>query len=632
MRDARSLLWCCVCLLGSVRLLGASPSAIGLRVGALDEALLTRFSFRSHGVSADAGSVAPPGNGTRAAAGTTRALTYLLRAARRNASTTLAPPARVRFASLLEAITVSTVAIARPPTAAAPLADHLSALATLLGRLPTDASWPAVRRLIVASLALHRLRHGPLDAPSELAADQLLMRLLEMHRAAAKSKKVVEIMHVSKSGGTTLCGLAELNGCRTQSFDENRNCLIPLFNDMPRYINASYHNAMRPPGVKTRCDHPVKPISRRKQKFSCRKRRRILLKEGYTLYANEFTALDGEAGPGAAHACMNLLTVLQMRHPHDRVISHIHHMWHGYAVHCQEHRHIYFPAPHNSSHWSKLLPAPMNNYLIRTLLGEDVFNLPVGGITEQHLRLAHTYLAQQYDVLLVLEDAELSARNMRTGLGWQALELHANPAATDPDDPLPHDLEQLWKLNELDLQLYEYGVVLARLDAVVFEMGGAMGTAAGAGGAGGVEGGTAAGAAVDGQEGGQEDYAEADSEPLRDSDSAVEGAEEAELLSRGDFYSGNASEVAAAATGGRRVRLLRGLPSLREAGAVQGGGVGGGGPGVGRTSEATADWLGEGGLGTGLGLRAAARGMLDARVSALQQAERSAIACGYVGQ
>ncbi|GIL76094.1 hypothetical protein Vretimale_5723 [Volvox reticuliferus] len=198
----------------------------------------------------------------------------------------------------------------------------------------------------------------------------------------------------------------------------------------------------------------------------------------------------------------------QIRHPHDRVISHIRHVWHGYRAHCGEdrkvrsetlsfdkasvhvqmqatfqihfftasgllllacHSQVYFAGNYSVSHWSSLMPAPTNNYLIRSLLGQAVFNLPLGGITRAHLSLARLILAEQYDVILVLENQELFRQAMRYGLGWGLHERHANPGHSDPEDGLPKDLPALWDLNALDAELYQFGLLMARLDAIMFE-------------------------------------------------------------------------------------------------------------------------------------------------------------------
>ncbi|KXZ43925.1 hypothetical protein GPECTOR_77g22 [Gonium pectorale] len=170
-----------------------------------------------------------------------------------------------------------------------------------------------------------------------------------------------------------------------------------------------------------------------------------MLSRGHTIYANEYTALGGVEDPGLAHSCTNMLTVLQIRHPHTRAVSHIKHVWSGYARRCGiEGRDVYFPPDtRDAAHWLALMPAPLNNYLIRSLLGEAV-----------------------------LEDAELSARVMNYGLGWShdLRELHVNSHTDDADEAgVPSDVDSLWPYNALDLELYEFGVALAKLDALMFD-------------------------------------------------------------------------------------------------------------------------------------------------------------------
>ncbi|KAG2450797.1 hypothetical protein HYH02_004634 [Chlamydomonas schloesseri] len=410
-----------------------------------------------------------------------RALELAVKLGAANGSLLAATTRGARFVSQLGGIAGRAAALAaetRPERVVALLGE----LHVEVRRLPPGTSWPAVRRVIAAGLALHRLRAGPLAAAGELLAVQLLLRLYLAHRAAAKAKRVVEFAHVSKSGGTTMCQLAERNGCRTESFASYRNCLLPKFDDRPRYIDYAYHRAQRPRGVKTRCDRPPKAIDRRKGEVNCRRRRKIMLERGYNLYMNEYTALGGTEDPSLAHACSNMLTVLQLRHPYSRVLSHVKHMWHAYTVHCRKDKPTYFPHGHNATHWSLLLTAPLDNYLVRSLLGEAVFALPSGAVTENHASLARVLLMQQYDVLLVLEDPSISHTALSYGLGWAEQQLHVNSAAArspEPgnDDGLPPDLHILYERNRHDLDLYWFGVVMAQLDAVVYDAAQALGTA-----------------------------------------------------------------------------------------------------------------------------------------------------------
>ncbi|GFR48574.1 hypothetical protein Agub_g10477, partial [Astrephomene gubernaculifera] len=351
------------------------------------------------------------------------------------------------------------------------VAEKLKALNVLVDSLPQKvASLPAVRRSLVASLVLRRLNDGPFEPGEQLqSAERLLLQLFHLHKAAALRKKAVEFTHVSKSGGTSFCQLGRSNGCATESFHPFHNCLVEGFDDDPRYINGSVHAALRGRS-RTRCYKPFKAMKLRRTELSCQDRRRRLTSRGYTFYANEYTAFGGRQDPRLAHPCTNMMTVLQLRHPYTRVISHIKHMWAAYRSHCKEDRAVFFAQGHDTPVWTQLAPAPTNNYLIRSLLGEAVFNLPAGHITPDHLELAKAFLTQQYDVLLVLEDADLSAQAMRFGLGWEEHARHANEEHKDPESGLPTNLDMLRRLNRLDLEAYKHGVVMARLDAVLYDM------------------------------------------------------------------------------------------------------------------------------------------------------------------
>lgn len=152
--------------------------------------------------------------------------------------------------------------------------------------------------------------------------------------------------------------------------------------------------------------------------------------------------------------------------------SHIKHAWRTYEVHCRTDRAAYFAGgrERNASTWAALLPAATDNYLIRSLLGEAVFHLPYGGITAAHLEIARDAVVRQYDVLLVLEDQGLSYQAVKYGMGWLSYGGHANPEKAHGDEALPFDLDELLAANRFDVELYELGVVLAQLDAVVYDV------------------------------------------------------------------------------------------------------------------------------------------------------------------
>lgn len=110
----------------------------------------------------------------------------------------------------------------------------LTELVALASQLPRHHPVLVLRRAIIAALILHS-SVSPLDERAQSMALHLLRHLYLRHRVTASSRLAVEFAHVSKSGGTTLCRLAQHNGCRTQGFALDTNCLITDFQDQVRH-------------------------------------------------------------------------------------------------------------------------------------------------------------------------------------------------------------------------------------------------------------------------------------------------------------------------------------------------------------------------------------------------------------
>ncbi|KAG2433954.1 hypothetical protein HYH02_012499 [Chlamydomonas schloesseri] len=159
-------------------------------------------------------------------------------------------------------------------------------------------------------------------------------------------------------------------------------------------------------------------------------------------------------------------------------------MWYMYRVYCRRDRTVYFRYGRNSSVWARILAAPLNNYLVRSLAGEHVFNLPSGAVTAEHAAVAQNILLTQFDVLLVMEDRQLSDAALSYGLGWAERWLHVNAAATRAwrtNESLPNDPEALLPLNQLDTELFAVGAVAAQLDGMVYSAAGLLGIRGGDG-------------------------------------------------------------------------------------------------------------------------------------------------------
>ncbi|KAG2441723.1 hypothetical protein HXX76_003338 [Chlamydomonas incerta] len=378
--------------------------------------------------------------------------------------------------------------------------SHANAAALEVARaVPDDEGWPVARRLLTAGLVLRRLRFGPLP-PGEVAlATEVLLTFFDAHRRAAQSKQVLEFLHVSKAGGTTFCQLAEKNGCRTKGFKYGEgNCLIPRFNDRPHWLDPEVFQKVQLPGYPSANCNKVyfaRP-QRDADGANCFQRRKYMLRKGWNMYANEYTAYGGEEAPEEAFMCHSrMLTVMQLRHPISRIASNIKHMFTAIAGRCTHGdtllglralngtrltpAALLQPPPGSAAaprfataaFWEQLAPAVTVNYYTRVLLGQAAHALPAGDVGEVHGRLARLMLVQ-FAVMLLLDDPDLEAHTLKYGMGWRVHSAHANrrDSAGGRAVGLPDDMDLFLQLNQPDMQVYRFGVVLARLDAIMYDM------------------------------------------------------------------------------------------------------------------------------------------------------------------
>ncbi|PNW71474.1 hypothetical protein CHLRE_16g655800v5 [Chlamydomonas reinhardtii] len=388
----------------------------------------------------------------------------------------------------------------------ATLAGSASGVRGLLGEalavargLPPNESWPVARRLLTAGLVLRRLRFGPLPPEDVVLATELLLTFFDAHRRAAQSKQVLEFLHVSKAGGTTFCQLAEKNGCRTKGFKYGEgNCLIPRFNDRPHWLDPEVFQRVQLPGqppADCRKVYFARP-QRDADGANCFQRRKYMLRKGWNMYSNEYTAYGGEEAPEEAFMCHSrMLTVMQLRHPISRIASNIKHMFTAIGGRCPNGdtllglrapngtrltpEALLQPPPGSpaaprfatAGFWARLAPAVTVNYYTRVLLGQAAHALAAAELGEAHGRLARLMLVQ-FSVLLLLDDPDLEAHTLKYGMGWLAHSAHANrrDSAGGRAVGLPDDMDLFVQLNQPDMQVYRFGVVLARLDAIMYDM------------------------------------------------------------------------------------------------------------------------------------------------------------------
>ncbi|GLC49889.1 hypothetical protein PLESTB_000319800 [Pleodorina starrii] len=355
----------------------------------------------------------------------------------------------------------------------ADLTPQLDAMARQIAALPTHLCWPVLRRVVLAALARRRLlRSRPLSAAEQAAGGRLAGELFAAHRRAAGRKGILDFFHVSKAGGTSFCQLAKLNGCRTESFTAAGNCLMRGFDDWPRWVNRSLHVSLAAPRSLNTPWFANYGIRKPRNYVPCGARKRTLLREGYTVVANEFATHGGARSLRGAHLCPGHVNVLQLRHPYTRLRSHL--LWvkslyeqqYGEAAAAfltppteplergseaptdsggdeppSNRRGSEAPAEEDggdeppsrrlaeavgspsathgsaAAHWQALLPAATDNYYIRSLLGEAVYYLPRENLTRRHLAAARLALTQ-IDVLLLLEQPRANEVMFEMALGW----------------------------------------------------------------------------------------------------------------------------------------------------------------------------------------------------------------------
>ncbi|GIL53633.1 hypothetical protein Vafri_9246 [Volvox africanus] len=379
---------------------------------------------------------------------------------------------------------------------------ELSSWLTVVERCTTAVqegqSYPLFRRVVSALLLETWLAAGDSwsKAPDAVAR-RILLKLYDLHAASARRKSAVEYYHFSKAAGTSMCVTSAVVGCTTFSVKEQYTCLVPEFGDGPRWINRKAHNS--------RCRRVLPGFSQcltklytklakwglhynnRSAVLGCEERAKWLSDRGFNFFASEYT-LRGASGDVTAPPalCSGFLNLAVLRAPLSRIYSHMRYVvqttyeWMG-------ERTADYMANISLQDWRRLLPAAFDNYYIRGLLGEGGFYTKTGALNASaHLPAARGVIGAM-DVILILEDPEaLLQLGHGWGLGWPRTFTHAEGRSSIRLDkvvakivekvvPRGEAAMELAAANSLDEQLYEFAVLLSRLDSVVWAVAEAAG-------------------------------------------------------------------------------------------------------------------------------------------------------------
>ncbi|KAG2496077.1 hypothetical protein HYH03_005995 [Edaphochlamys debaryana] len=384
-----------------------------------------------------------------------------------------------------------------------------------LASLPPHLSYPVVRRLVTAVVVRAWLDGGakPFSAADETAVRGLFVQLYSLHRRGAVHRGIMDYQHVSKSGGTSWCHAAQINGCTTQKFDKFHVCAIKAFQDKVRWIDGNAH-ARLTGGPPTRW--ALHGTLRNGSAPGCEERGQAMREGKWSYYSNEYTLTGGEKSFRAVELCSKqFVTAILFRNPVKRLVSHLRFVLLHYSrfmkqqaeeeaqqaqqaaqqaaaqqgaqqgAQAADFHKTYSKA--DAAFWHAVAPAITDNYFTRTLLGEAAWHAEVGTLTDsEHLPAARLVL-MQYDMVVPLEaPASLTSRLLGFGAGWPIsyTQVHDKDMSVLQAyfnfDPVPHlpdqaHLDHLAADQAIDMKLYELAVLIGQLDYLVYDTAAAAG-------------------------------------------------------------------------------------------------------------------------------------------------------------
>ena len=203
------------------------------------------------------------------------------------------------------------------------------------------------------------------------ALDSLVAEYMRRWRQQLREKEAVHFLHVSKSGGMSMCALAVANGCRVPDDGtglHNSNCWSREMFDGPEWERSKSR-----PSKYSNCVRQVE--------FSQRMRFNFLAKEN---------ALEGGI-------CPQLLNLLVVRELIARVLSH----WD--EIRLKNARRL---SGSNAYHWARRFPIVSRNFYVRSLNGPGVYRS--ANTTVVHLNRAIERI-DRFDLVLTMMTTQAPA-------------------------------------------------------------------------------------------------------------------------------------------------------------------------------------------------------------------------------
>ncbi|GLI69518.1 hypothetical protein VaNZ11_014154 [Volvox africanus] len=336
-------------------------------------------------------------------------------------------------------------------------------------------AFPALRRMVLGQLVKAWLTHMKRRVPTHLedGLQQMFLEMYEAHHVVAIRKGIMEYFHISKAGGTSWCHAAKNNGCRAQIYDSAYICQIGQFDDRVRWLNGSFHARRTGRGVRW---GTWGRAQRHTNLTTCAQRHEFAALMGYQYFSNEYTLHEGFDDPENVGICPQFFNVIIIRHPHKRLLSHLKFVvmqmkW-DYRDNDLFNR-TYWGT--DSRFWDEFGPVLVDNYMLRGMLGEKVYHASIGSLGEPEVARACAIL-QQYDLVIDLEEGhDVVDQIMELGVGWPHTlrEIHDKDSVKAAQrlnltyEPyMPQDLDYLYDRQAPDMEWYNFGRYLVKLDAL----------------------------------------------------------------------------------------------------------------------------------------------------------------------
>jgi hypothetical protein len=267
----------------------------------------------------------------------------------------------------------------------------------------------------------------------------------------------VHFLHISKSGGTTVCAAFQ-KACGLQQTP-----------------------SMKTPGIMPHCwlrgTGPQWEAPRKHQALSCKQTEELYSSSNISMLSNE-GFLAGDSSIPLEKLCnTNLLHFTLLRNPFSRTMSHSKlnnvHTIPGVLKQGQRYDHL--------SLVERMTAAPeiFHNYMIRVLTGKAAYELPSGQLTSQHLTLAQRQIAR-FDTVGILEDTAglqdllESMMLFPAGLNFKEIEKRhrgKSKLAKMVNTTSVGEWAMVLAANQLDFQAWRFGGLVFKLDHLIFERG-----------------------------------------------------------------------------------------------------------------------------------------------------------------